>query len=261
MQGINAKFCGKLLIQHISRSYFWILITFFVFVSMGVNGSNIFKMLLIPQLWFFFQKKKKVEHFLNIGPYGSEIVITLLLLQLWFFFIQTFSEYSVTSWHFKFQICEKILKFNTVNNVKMKDCQYFRNDLFWSKTEWNLGLGRSCRIYMGYLVVFKLVWGHLVHFYHFLSLLDYISRAHEIEIRPSSVRPSLSLLSLNLIRGLLLNFGSCFPWAIRCVMFSKKKKSDCLRFVFVFVNKGTYGSENFKTLLLQIVAESIQTFP
>ncbi len=50
----------------------------------------------------------------------------------------------------------------------------------------------------------------------FLALLDYVRRAHEIEICPSvirrpSVRPSVSQLSLNLMHGFLSNFGSCFP--------------------------------------------------
>ncbi len=60
----------------------------------------------------------------------------------------------------------------------------------------------------------------------FLALLDYVSRAHEIEIRPSSVvRPSPVVrrpssvrlwhrLSLKLLHGFLSNFGCGFPWAI-----------------------------------------------
>ncbi len=58
----------------------------------------------------------------------------------------------------------------------------------------------------------------------FLALLDYVSRAHEIEIRPSSVvRPSVRgpspvrlwhRLSLKLLHGFLSNFGCGFPWAI-----------------------------------------------
>ena len=53
-----------------------------------------------------------------------------------------------------------------------------------------------------------------------LALLDYVSRAHEIEICPSSaVRPSVSQLSLNLMHGFLSNFGCCFPWAIRSDFF------------------------------------------
>ncbi len=63
-------------------------------------------------------------------------------------------------------------------------------------------------------------------FNDFLALLDYVSRAHEIEIRPSSVvrpsvrppvRPSVRpwhRLSLKLLHGLLSNFSSGFPWAI-----------------------------------------------
>ncbi len=54
---------------------------------------------------------------------------------------------------------------------------------------------------------------------NFLALLDYVSRAHEIEIRPSSVvrRPSVRLwhqLSLNFMHGFLSNFSCGFPWAI-----------------------------------------------
>ena len=47
----------------------------------------------------------------------------------------------------------------------------------------------------------------------FLALLDYVSRAHEIEIRWVSVR-LLNLLSLNLLHGRLLNFSCFFSWAI-----------------------------------------------
>ncbi len=59
---------------------------------------------------------------------------------------------------------------------------------------------------------------------HFLALLDYVSRAHEIAIYPSSVvrpsvRPSVSQLSLNLMHGFLSNFGCWFPWAIRSDVF------------------------------------------
>ncbi len=46
-------------------------------------------------------------------------------------------------------------------------------------------------------------------------------------------------------------------------IFQKKKKNwNFLRIFFILVNVGPYGSENFKTLLLlQIAAESFQTFP
>ncbi len=45
-------------------------------------------------------------------------------------------------------------------------------------------------------------------------------------------------------------------------IFEKKIFFDFLRIFFVFVNMGPYGSKNFKTLLLlQIAAESFQTFP
>ncbi len=104
----------------------------------------------------------------------------------------------------------------------------------------------------------------------FLALLDYVSRAHEIEIRPSSVvrRPSVRLwhrLSLKLLYGFLSNFSCGLPWAI-CpdVFFILKKKTflNFLRIFFVFVNMGPYGSKIFKTLLLlQMAAESFQTFP
>ncbi len=47
----------------------------------------------------------------------------------------------------------------------------------------------------------------------FLALLDYVSRAYEIEIRSSVIRP-WHQLSLNLLHEFLSNFDSCFPWAI-----------------------------------------------
>ncbi len=54
----------------------------------------------------------------------------------------------------------------------------------------------------------------------FLALLDYVSRAHEIEIRPSSVRRQSSVvrlwhrLSLKFSSGFVSNFSCSFPWAI-----------------------------------------------
>ncbi len=45
----------------------------------------------------------------------------------------------------------------------------------------------------------------------FLALLDYVSRAHEIEICLSVVHPSMAQLSLNLMHRFLSNFGCCFP--------------------------------------------------
>ncbi len=43
--------------------------------------------------------------------------------------------------------------------------------------------------------------------------------------------------------------------------FKKPSFSDFLfTFFFVFVNMGPYGSKNFKTLLLQIAAESFLNF-
>ena len=54
-----------------------------------------------------------------------------------------------------------------------------------------------------------------------LALLDYVTRAHEIEIRPSSVVrcPSVSKLSLYLMHGFLSNFSCCFPWVIHWDVF------------------------------------------
>ncbi len=45
------------------------------------------------------------------------------------------------------------------------------------------------------------------------------------------------------------------------VFYFKKNKIIFLQIVFVFVNMRPYGSKNFKTLLLQIAAESVQSFP
>ena len=87
----------------------------------------------------------------------------------------------------------------------------------------------------------------------------------------SVVRPSVTQLSLNLMRLFLYNFGCCFPWAIRpdvCFWIFETfgifeiLKIEILTFFFVFVNMGPKERENFKMLLLlQIVAESFHTFP
>ncbi len=63
----------------------------------------------------------------------------------------------------------------------------------------------------------------------FLALLDHVRRAHEIEIRPSSV----SQLSLNLIRGFLSNFGCCFPLGHALTRFLNLKKK-IFRFFTIF---------------------------
>ncbi len=73
-------------------------------------------------------------------------------------------------------------------------------------------------------------WTRWVNFSHsFLALLDYVSRAHEIKIRPSSVVcPSVRLwrrLSLKLLHGFLSIFCCGFPWAI------------CLDVFFIFEKK------------------------
>ncbi len=78
----------------------------------------------------------------------------------------------------------------------------------------------------------------------FLALLDHISRAHEIKIRPSVIRPS-SVASLKLLYGFLSNFSYCFPWAI-CPDNERNKILNVLWILFVLVNMGPNRSENFK---------------
>ncbi len=77
---INAKFCGKVAIHHISRPFF----------SVFKN----FEFLNFNELFFIF---------VNMAPYGSENFKTLLLLQLRFFFNQTFSTYSLAYRNFEIQ--------------------------------------------------------------------------------------------------------------------------------------------------------------
>ncbi len=91
----------------------------------------------------------------------------------------------------------------------------------------------------------------------FLALLDYVSIAHEIEIRPSSVRrPYVASIISEVIAWISFKFWLWLPLG------HMPRRSNFLRICFLFVNMGPYGSENFKTiLLLQIAAESFQTFP
>ncbi len=110
----------------------------------------------------------------------------------------------------------------------------------------------------------------------FLALLDYAhdydyAHAHGIELcplsvrRPSVRRPSVSQLSLNPTNGFLSNLVVSSPgpyaWTFFFCFFLYFWDFFTNMF-FAFVNIESYGSENFKTLLLvQIAAESFQTFP
>ncbi len=91
-----------------------------------------------------------------------------------------------------------------------------------------------------------------------LALLDYVSRAHEIEIRPSSVRPSVSSIISEVIAWISLKLRL---W-LHLGHMPRNFFMIFLRIFFVFVNMGPYGSQNVQTLLLpQIAFESFQPFP
>ena len=87
----------------------------------------------------------------------------------------------------------------------------------------------------------------------------FVRRLSSVVCRPSSVRPSMSQLSLNLLQWFLSNFGCCFSWAIRSEVYWMFEK-NCFTIFFVYVNMGPNGRDNFKTLLLlQIAAKSFET--
>ncbi len=82
----------------------------------------------------------------------------------------------------------------------------------------------------------------------------------------SVVRPSVVCVTNISERNAQISFEFWLrlPWLGHTFFeFFKKNPtfSDVLRIFFVFINIGPYGSENLKTLLLQIAAESFQTFP
>ncbi len=93
----------------------------------------------------------------------------------------------------------------------------------------------------------------------FLALLAYVSRAHEIKIRPSVRRPSVARLwhrlSLNLSHGFLSYFIS-YTRTFFLILNKKKTLSDFIQIFFFFVNMGFYGSQNFKTLPFNPTFES-----
>ena len=81
-----------------------------------------------------------------------------------------------------------------------------------------------------------------------VALLDYVSRAHEIEIRPSVVR-LWHPLSLKLLYGFLSNFSSGFPWTV-CpdvfFIFEKKLFWFFLRIFFKLQNSTTPTNRSWK---------------
>ncbi len=81
----------------------------------------------------------------------------------------------------------------------------------------------------------------------FLALLDYVTKAHEIEICPSSVR--VAIISEPNTR-ISFKFWLLLPLCHTLGLFLNLKKiiGAGVRIFFVFVNMGPYGSENFKTL-------------
>ncbi len=98
---------------------------------------------------------------------------------------------------------------------------------------------------------------------HFLALLDYVSRAHEISkfVRLLSVRPCRNYLCTYNARN-SFKFWLLLPLSHRLKHFLNfwKKNFFFVRIFFAFVNMGPYGSPDLETLLLQIGAESFQTF-
>ncbi len=103
---------------------------------------------------------------------------------------------------------------------------------------------------------------HSSRFQRFLALLDYVSRAHEIEIcpvvRPSPVCVAIEQIPFTFQLWLPLGLkhgGNVHFWKINHLFWF-------LLWSFQFlVNIKFYGSPNFKTLLLpQLAFESFQTF-
>ncbi len=88
-----------------------------------------------------------------------------------------------------------------------------------------------------------------------LALLDYISRTHEIKIRPSIVCPAVCgiRLSLKLLHGFLSNFICCFPWAICPDVFSFLEKN----FFFIFLALLDSVSRGHGMGLLSVVRPSV----
>ena len=98
----------------------------------------------------------------------------------------------------------------------------------------------------------------------FLALLYYVSRAYGMGSL-SVVRPSVASIISEPTAWIPLKFCFLLPLGHMpdpFLNFWKKKYLFSLWIFFVFLDMGPYGSQNFKTLLLlQIIAESFQTFP
>ncbi len=169
-------------------------------------------------------------------------------------------EFFFIFWIKTYDFFPKNFKFTIVPYGETKNLNYLENELSWSETEWNLGLGGSSSTYMGYL------WPCSVQG-NFRAILCTCNLKNTI---------SKTLLLYHKSRSF-----QNFSWIIFSIVLTKLRWSSgfwksekwnviifclfccfCL-FVcfFVFVNMGHNGSENFETLLLQIAVKRFQSCP
>ncbi len=144
---------------------------------------------------------------------------------------------------------------NIVVSGKTRDCNY--HDYLENGSP-HRGIWESEELYMYY----NTYWHVPLTWYYsksFLALLDYVSTAHEIEIRPSSVSPSVASIISEPIAWISFKFWLLLPLGHTPGLLNKKMYF----FRIFFINMRPYmGTKNLQTLRFpQITFESFQTFP
>ncbi len=110
----------------------------------------------------------------------------------------------------------------------------------------------------------RFVWTFkTTQYFIILALIDYISKAHKIELYPSSVRSSVTSINFEHIAWIQIlvvvcpgPYGRTFFFFFFFFVLKTKIPFFAFWFLFVFVNTG-----RFQNLLLQIATENCQTNP
>ncbi len=109
-----------------------------------------------------------------------------------------------------FLLCWGLLNSSEHFSATLSTSRLFQSFLFYAETCFGSSkhLSAMLSIFSTLSSIFRLRWARFGSAKHFVALLDYVSRsrAHEIEIRPSSVRPPVASIISELYARIAFKF-------------------------------------------------------